>query len=339
MNLFAATPYRPTGLATADQGLANITELLEWVTSLTADALDGHVDLRQAAQADRELLGAAATMLADVALLLNGQDVSAEDIARDIGRLERAREASSANQHELSGDQARRRGGGPARGARSGDRGRRAGAVADAHDRHRAGRPRDRRRAAPQLVRGRRERARRPTDGWPGWPAPRSVAARHASVRSVWFRNSARGAVALAAAVAVADLLDVQHGFWVVLGTLSVLRTNAAGTGATVLRALAGTVIGFAVGAALMLAIGSGHTALWIALPIAVLVAAYAPGTAPFAVGQAAFTITVIVLFNLLVAGGLEGRPGPGAGRRSRLRGEPGRRSAVLAARCQRRGR
>jgi uncharacterized membrane protein YccC len=120
----------------------------------------------------------------------------------------------------------------------------------------------------------------------------------------VWFRSSARGAVALAAAVAVADVLDVQHGFWVVLGTLSVLRTNAAATGATVLRALAGTVIGFAVGAALVLAIGSTPTALWVALPIAVLVAAYAPGTAPFAVGQAAFTITVIVLYNLLVPAG-----------------------------------
>ena len=113
-----------------------------------------------------------------------------------------------------------------------------------------------------------------------------------------------RGAVALAAAVLVADLTDVQHGFWVVLGTLSVLRTNAAATGATVLRALAGTVVGFAVGSALMLAIGTNPTTLWIVLPIAVLVAAYTPGTAPFAVGQAAFTVTVIVLFNLLVPAG-----------------------------------
>jgi hypothetical protein len=101
--------------------------------------------------------------------------------------------------------------------------------------------------------------------------------------------------------VAVADLSGVQHGFWVVFGTLSVLRTSAAATGATALRALAGTAIGFVVGAALMLAIGTGSNALWIALPIAVLVAAYAPGTAPFAVGQAAFTITVVVIFNLLV--------------------------------------
>jgi uncharacterized membrane protein YccC len=93
---------------------------------------------------------------------------------------------------------------------------------------------------------------------------------------------------------------SVQHGFWVVLGTLSVLRTNAASTGATALRALAGTAIGFVVGGTLLLAIGSASTALWVVLPLAVFVASYAPGTAPFVVGQAAFTVTVAVLFNLL---------------------------------------
>jgi uncharacterized membrane protein YccC len=100
--------------------------------------------------------------------------------------------------------------------------------------------------------------------------------------------------------VAVADLGSVQHGFWVVLGTLSVLRTNAASTGATALRALAGTALGFVVGGVLLLAIGSASTALWVVFPIAVFVASYAPGTAPFVVGQAAFTVTVAILFNLL---------------------------------------
>lgn len=128
-----------------------------------------------------------------------------------------------------------------------------------------------------------------------------SAAATNASLRSVWFVNSLRGSVALAASVAVADIVGVQHGFWVVLGTLSVLRTNAASTGSTAVRALAGTAIGFVIGGALLVAIGSDTTALWVALPVAVLVAAYAPGTAPFAVGQAAFTVTVAVLFNLLV--------------------------------------
>ena len=123
----------------------------------------------------------------------------------------------------------------------------------------------------------------------------------HASLRSVWFINSVRGALALAVAVAVADLSGAEHAFWVVLGTLSVLRTSAAATGATALRALLGTAVGFAIGAALVLLIGSTSTALWVALPIAVAISAYAPGVAPFAVGQAAFTITIIVLFNLLV--------------------------------------
>ncbi len=124
---------------------------------------------------------------------------------------------------------------------------------------------------------------------------------RHASFRSVWFLNSLRGSLALAAAVLVADLSGVQHGFWVVLGALSVLRTNAASTESTALRALGGTVIGFAVGALLLLGIGTSTPALWAALPIALAVAAYAPGALPFTLGQAAFTIVVVVLFNLLV--------------------------------------
>ncbi len=136
---------------------------------------------------------------------------------------------------------------------------------------------------------------------WGTLRAAERLAGGHASLRSVWFVNSIRGAVALAAAVAIADLANVQHGFWVVLGTLSVLRTSAASTGSTALRALLGTAIGFFIGGGFILLIGNDSAALWAALPIAVLVAAYAPGTAPFAVGQAAFTVTVSVLYNILV--------------------------------------
>src|SRR5438067_2517306 len=130
------------------------------------------------------------------------------------------------------------------------------------------------------------------------------VLTRHASFRSVWFLNSLRGSLALAAAVLVADISDVQHGFWVVLGTLSVLRTNAASTESTALRALGGTVLGFVLGALLLLGIGTSPAALWVALPIAVAVAAYAPGVLPFTIGQAAFTVVVLVLFNLLAPAG-----------------------------------
>jgi uncharacterized membrane protein YccC len=59
-------------------------------------------------------------------------------------------------------------------------------------------------------------------------------------------------------------------------------------------------VLGFGIGGALLVVIGAGSTALWAVLPVAIFIAAYTPGTAPFAVGQAAFTVTVAVLFNLL---------------------------------------
>ena len=49
-----------------------------------------------------------------------------------------------------------------------------------------------------------------------------------------------------------------------------------------------------------ILGIGTSTPALWAALPIAIALAAYAPGTLPFAFGQAAFTVVVVVLFNLL---------------------------------------
>src|SRR5947199_382941 len=53
--------------------------------------------------------------------------------------------------------------------------------------------------------------------------AAEQLALEHASVRSVWLQNSIRGAVALAVSVFIAQSLSLQHGFWVVLGTLSVL--------------------------------------------------------------------------------------------------------------------
>jgi uncharacterized membrane protein YccC len=299
MDTFAATPYRPTGLATADQAMANVVQELEWSASLAGDAMAGHVDLSRATPADRDLLAGAADLFDATAALLSGRDVRP-----DFGELETARAASAAHQAQLTGDPDAMRAAAAhafhaqtiAVAARS--------AAADALIAAR--------RADPDTIAAERRswygvpetEPLRPESRWVALLGSLTVVLRHASLRSVWFLNAARGAVALAAAVAVADLTGVQHGFWVVLGTLSVLRTSAASTGSTAWRALAGTVVGFAVGAALLLAIGTGPTALWIALPVAVFVASYAPGTAPFLVGQAAFTITVVVLFNLLAPAG-----------------------------------
>ena len=122
----------------------------------------------------------------------------------------------------------------------------------------------------------------------------------HANVRSVWFRNSLRGAVGLALAVYIAQRTGLQHGFWVVLGTLSVLRSNALGTGRSIVGALAGTAVGIVVGAVLVIGIGTHEVVLWFVLPIAVFLAAYAPRAISFAAGQAGFTVVLFLLFNII---------------------------------------
>lgn len=126
------------------------------------------------------------------------------------------------------------------------------------------------------------------------------LAVEHASIGSVWFQNAVRGAAGLGLAVYIAQSTGVQHGFWVVLGTLSVLRSNALGTGWSIVTALAGTAVGLVIGAALVLGIGTHESVLWIVLPFAVLLAAYAPRAISFAAGQAGFTVTLFILFNII---------------------------------------
>jgi uncharacterized membrane protein YccC len=302
LNAFATTPYRPVGLATADQGLASVVQLLEWTTALIADATEGHPNLDRAAPSDRDLFGLAAVVLGQIGDLLADPESAP---LPDFTALDRQREASAAYHRSAA----------PAEDydaveiiARHAFH---AQAIALAVRAVVADALIATRRADPETIAARRR-------GWygaqpEGTMSERRVAAisgamgvlvRHASFRSIWFLNSLRGSLALAAAVLVADLSGVQHGFWVVLGTMSVLRTNAASTESTALRALGGTVVGFVIGALLLLGIGTSTPALWTALPIALAIAAYAPGTLPFAFGQAAFTVVVVVLFNLLVPAG-----------------------------------
>jgi hypothetical protein len=134
--------------------------------------------------------------------------------------------------------------------------------------------------------------------------AAQERAGARAERHSLWLQNSLRGAAALAVAVLVADLSNVQHGFWVVFGTLSVLRSNALSTGQSLLRALVGTAAGFVVGGVLVYLIGTNTTLLWVLLPFAILFAGLAPAAISFAAGQAAFTLTLLILFNILSPAG-----------------------------------
>jgi uncharacterized membrane protein YccC len=122
----------------------------------------------------------------------------------------------------------------------------------------------------------------------------------HVNPSSSWFQNSIRGAIAIALAVLAADLLSVQNAFWVVLGTLSILRNNALGTRGSIWHALGGTLVGIIVGSFFIDLIGSSIVLLWIALPLSVLFAAYAPRALSFAAGQAGFAVLVMVLYNLI---------------------------------------
>ena len=134
--------------------------------------------------------------------------------------------------------------------------------------------------------------------------AARERAAAHLERHSVWLHNSLRGAAGLSLAVLVANLTGVQHSFWVVLGTLSVLRSNALSTGQNVVRIVLGTVAGVVVGALVLALIGTNVTLLWVLLPIAVLMAGVAPAVVSFAAGQAAFTLTLVILYNIIQPAG-----------------------------------
>ena len=134
--------------------------------------------------------------------------------------------------------------------------------------------------------------------------AAQERAGAHVERHSLWLQNSIRGAIALALAVFIAEATGAQHAFWVVFGTLAVLRSNALATGQNILRAVLGTCIGFAIGGALVALIGTNTTILWILLPFVVLFAGFAPAAISFAAGQAAFTLVLLILFNIIAPEG-----------------------------------
>ena len=124
------------------------------------------------------------------------------------------------------------------------------------------------------------------------------------ATRAVVVRNSLRTGLGLAVAVAVTHLFPVQHGFWVVLGAMSVLRSSALTTGTRVLRAVTGTGIGFVLGAIFIELMGIDPAVMWTMLPVVAFGSAYVPEVASFIAGQAMFTMMVLIVFNVIVPTG-----------------------------------
>jgi uncharacterized membrane protein YccC len=110
----------------------------------------------------------------------------------------------------------------------------------------------------------------------------------HLDPSSTVLHGSLRSAVGLGVSVFLARSLGLSHAFWVVLGTLSVLRSNALGTGRSTVEALLGSVIGFIAGGLFAFIAGNDTVLMWIALPVALFFAAYAASAIGFVAGQAA---------------------------------------------------
>jgi hypothetical protein len=305
---FLATPYRPTGLSTPARTTVRLVDELSWLNSIVIRPGLHRGGGRRAALRVKE---AAAAVLDRAADLLDSRGGSSDELDAALTELAAAH---AKMQESVMVDL-------PVWSRRS------ASDTAAASDPAAGGEPasefttsldpafraqelsyavsliaRNVELAAAAERRSWRERwlGRQP-EGVPGTlSAARERITSYLEPHSVWLHNSLRGAAGLGLAVLAARLTGVQHAFWVVLGAISVLRSNALNTGQDAVRAMLGTVVGFIVGAALLVAIGTNTMVLWFLLPLAVFLAGVAPAVISFAGGQAAFTLTLVILFNII---------------------------------------
>src|SRR5579859_679286 len=299
---FLATPYRPTGLGTPARTTVRLVDELNWLNSIVIQPglhLDG---VNRAALKVKE---AAAAVLDRAADLLDARGGSSAELDTALTELAAAH---AKMQEGVAADlpvQAPQPSGDPAAGGEpvsefitSLDPAFRAEELSYAV--MLIARNVELTAAAERRSWQERWLGRQP-EGVPGTlSAARERITSYLEPHSVWLHNSLRGAAGLGLAVLAARLTGVQHSFWVVLGALSVLRSNALNTGQEAVRAILGTVAGFIVGGALLVGIGTNTTVLWWLLPLAVLLAGIAPAVISFAGGQAAFTLTLVILFNIL---------------------------------------
>ena len=295
---FTATPYRPTGLSMGSRALVRLVDELTWLSAIlgefspaTAQGAASDPDSSEVHFAAATVLDLSAELLADPKVAPDQLATAAEALRNAVAALEEGAVARLPSAYGTVGEPGT------------------AGFLGSLNVSFRAqeiafgvlliaqnveiARAADQRRWMDRLL------GREPRSLTGPLVSAAERAAAHLEPHSVWLHNSIRGAAALAIAVAVANVTGVQHAFWVVLGALSVLRSNALNTGHNAYRAIGGTVVGSLVGAGLLVLIGENTVALWILLPIAVLVAGIAPAAVSFATGQAAFTVTLVILFNI----------------------------------------
>ncbi len=131
-----------------------------------------------------------------------------------------------------------------------------------------------------------------PSTAWLYWHRLRE----HLTPRSVYFQGALRLAVALAAARLLAGVLDLSHGFWVMLATLTVMRTSAAETRSTLTPALIGTLIGSIIAGVLVVFVADSRVSAFV-LPLVMLVGLAAGPLLGLGWAQALFTIVIALVF------------------------------------------
>ncbi len=119
----------------------------------------------------------------------------------------------------------------------------------------------------------------------------------HLTPRSVLLQNALRGALGLTAARAVAGVLDLSHGFWVLLAALTLMRTSAVDTRTTLRPAVVGTLVGSLIGGAFLVLVGD-HPVVYAVLTPFVMLAAFTVGPIlGLAWGQGGFALVVAFVF------------------------------------------
>ncbi len=306
---FLAAPYRPTGLSTAGRAVVRLVDELNWLNTIieSGPRPGGHTVDRAACA----VKSASATVLERAAALLAQFGGSTETLDAALAELRVAVTRMEQDTNlVLPGPPVSSSADPLAAGARARE-------VVTALDP--AFRAQELSFAVTQIASNVEKTAlaerrswsdrllgRQPTGMTSTASAAQERAAAHLNWHSVWMHNSLRGAVGLGLAVLVANVTGVQHSFWVVLGTLSVLRSNALNTGQNVVRGLLGTAAGFVIGALVLAPLGTSTTLLWFLLPPAVLLAGVLPAAISFAAGQAAFTVALVILFNIIAPAGWE---------------------------------
>lgn len=297
--VFTATPYRPTGLSAESRGMVRLVDELTWLSAVLADAAPTVEDAPPGTQESSAVRTAAAEVLELCADLLDDPGVRPDRLRTQVEVLRQAL-------MELEGSSVERM---PVTDAAAATRLDLDGFIDSLDVSFRSqevafvvlqiAQNVDGTRAAHQRSWPDRLLGREPGALTGPLTSAAERATAHLEPHSVWLHNSIRGAIGLGIGVALAHEAGVQHAFWVMLGTLSVLRSNALNTGQNAFRALAGTLAGSILGAALLHLVGHDTTALWLLLPIAVLASGIVPSAISFAAGQAAFTVTLVILFNI----------------------------------------